>query len=173
MKQYELFDEFNDRLQIRKDKLEKMGIDEELVRQCAAKESPKMFTKIDSKKLLGLVANNVQYKKRSLREKIFAQIDHLGYIDIVGDSYSGLACVVSLDTKYSPRLKLYSLKNGTTLDCKIDKRTFNKDKLKVGDIIKVISNKSKPKMKRDENGNFTPIEGTSELWVTNYKKQML
>lgn len=170
LKEYELFDTFNGRLQIRKDTLEQMNIDIELVKQCSEKESPKMFTKLDSKKLLRLLSNNVQYKKRTLKEKISAQIDGLGYIDIVGDEYSGLACLVSLDTKYSPKLKLYSLKHGNTLECKIDKKTFNKNKLSVGDIVIIIGSKYKPKIKRTDDGNFIPVDGVNELWITKYKK---
>ena len=76
-----------------------------------------------------------------------------------------MAAVLAVDTNYSPRLKLYSLKNGTTLDCKIDKRTFNRDKLEVGDIVRITSTKEKPKSRKNENGEWESIPGTKELWV--------
>jgi len=170
LKEYEVFDVFNGRLQVRKDMLEKMHIDEGLIRQCAGKESPKMFTRLDSKKFLKMISGKLPYNKRTLKEKVSSQIDNLGYIDIIGDEYSGLACVVSLDTKYSPKLKMYSLKHGNTLDCKIDKKTFNKLKLDVGDIVMINGSRTKPKMKRTEDGDFIPVEGMNELWITNYKK---
>lgn len=167
---YKYYDYFCDRVQIKKDAIDKIGIDIELVRQCAENESPKMFTRINSRKLLSIMSCNIHCPKRSLKEKINSQIKHLGYIDIIGDQYSGLACVVSIDTKYSPRLKMYSLKHGSTLDCKIDRKTFNKYKLQSSDIVRIISSKNKPKMRRMDDGTFEPIEGTSELWITNYKK---
>lgn len=170
LKEYEIFDVFNGRLQVRKNMLEKMNISEDLVRQCAGKESPKMFTKLDSKKFLKVISGRIPYKRRTLREKIESQINTLGYIDIIGDEYSGLACVVSLDTKYSPKLKMYSLKHGNTLDCKIDKKTFSKTRLEVGDVVMVNGSRTKPKMKRNDNGDFVPVEGMNELWITNYKK---
>lgn len=172
LKLYDYFDYFKDRLQIKKDILEREGFNIDLIRSCADKESPKMFTKLDSKKLLLLMAKEVHCPKRTLREKAMAQIEHLGYIDIIGDQYSGMACVVSLDTKYAPKLKMYSLKHGDTLECKIDKRTFNKNKLQKGDIVKISGSIKKPKMKRNEDGQFVPIEGTSELWITSYRRMV-
>ena len=81
-----------------------------------------------------------------------------------------MAAVLAVDTKYSPRLKLYSLKNGTTLDVKIDKRTFNKDKLEVGDIVRINGTKEKPKSRKNENGEWEQVPGTKELWVSAYHK---
>ena len=79
--------------------------------------------------------------------------------------------ILSVDTKYSPKLSLYSLKNGTTLDCKIDKRTFNKEKLANGDIVKINGTKQKPKVKKNlETGEWETIVGTNELWITSYHK---
>lgn len=170
MKLYEYFDYFNGRLQIKKDILEREGFNMDLIRSCAEKESPKMFTKLDSRKLLTIVAREIHCPKRTLKDKVQAQIDHLGYVDIVDDRYSGMACVVSLDTKYAPKLKMYSLKHGNTLDCKIDRKTFNKNKLKEGDIVMISGSRNKPKMKRNEDGEFVPVEGTTELWITSYKR---
>ena len=129
-----------------------------------------MFTKLDSKKFLQLVAQDLQCPRRTLKAKIEAQINHLGYIDIIDDSYSGLACVVALDTKYAPKLKMYSLKYGNMLDCKIDKKTFNKNKLEVGDVVRISSTRDRPKMKKNDEGQFVPVEGTNELWITGYTK---
>ena len=170
LKQYELFDNLYDRVQLRKDAIEKLGLNEDYVKKCSGKETEKMYTHIDSKELMRLISKELKYNKRSLKDRIKSQIEHLGYIDIIDDSYSGLGCVVSLDTKYSPKLQIYSLKNGNVLECKIDKKTFNKNKLIVGDIVLISGCRKKPKMKRNENGEFIPVEGTEELWITTYKK---
>ena len=170
MKVYEYFDYFNGRLQIKKDIIEREGFNIDLIRSCAEKESPKMFTKLNSRKMLNLLTKEINCPKRTLKDKVQAQITHLGYVDIIDDRYSGMACVISLDTTYAPKLKMYSLKNGNTLDCKIDRKTFNKNKLEEGDIVYISGTRSKPKMKKDENGQFVPIDGMNELWITSYKK---
>lgn len=168
--QFQMFENFNGKVQFKKSKLEELGVPEMLIRPFAEKETDKMFTKVDA---LGFMSAAVPYlnaPKRTLKEKISAQIEHLGYLDISGDNYSGFGAVLEVDTKYAPRLKIYSLKNGTTVDCKIDKRTFAKCKLKSGDIVKIQGQRKKAKLRRTEDGEYEPVPGVMELWITNYKK---
>ena len=166
-----LYDEFGGKVQIKKDKLDNFKISYDLIRPFAEKETEKMFTKIYSKGLLSTLAKQQgNIKRRTLKEKVAAQIEHLGYLDIADARYSRMLAIISIDTKYSPRLKVYSLKNGTMLDCKIDKRTYSKKKLEKGDIIKVTGQNKKPKTRRTEAGTYEPIPGTSEIWLTGYEK---
>ena len=168
--QLELFDKYRNRSQISKAELGALHVSDEEARTFSAKETAKMFTGIDTMAMLRIASQKLKYKHRTLKEKIAAQIEHLGYVDIVGSQYSGLACVTSLDAKYSPRLTLYSLKNGTSYECKIDKRTFNQAKLAKGDVIMVLANRFKPKVKKNEQGDWEEIPNTKELWITKYKK---
>ena len=80
---------------------------------------------------------------------------------------------MSIDKKYAPKLKIYALANGNTLDCKIDKRTFNCNKLSDGDLIHIEGQTYKPQQRRTEDGRFEPIPGTRVLWLTKYKKVVL
>lgn len=168
--QCKLYDDLSDKVQFKKDELKELNISEELVRRYAEKETDKMFTKVDVVGLLNAIIPTIKATPRKLSEQIKAQIEHMGYITIADPQYSRMAAVLAVDTKYSPRLKLYSLKNGTTLDCKIDKRTFNKDKLAVGDIVRITATKEKPKSRKNENGEWESIPGTKELWVNSYHK---
>jgi len=168
--QLELFDKYKNRSQISKTELNTLHISDEEARTFSAKETAKMFSGIDTIAMLRIASQKLKYKHRTLKDKIAAQIEHLGYVDIVGGQYSGLACVTSLDAKYSPRLTLYSLKNGTSYECKIDKRTFNQAKLAKGDVIMVLANRFKPKVKKNEQGDWEEIPNTKELWITKYKK---
>ena len=168
-KQCELFDKFANKKQVYKQTFLEYGIDLDIVRSCSGKETAKMFVQFDSRKFLLTVVSNIKYRKMTLKEKIAAQTEFLGYIDIVGDNYSRIACVVSVDTKYSPKLVMYSLKNGNNLECKIDKRVFNKEKLEKGDIVRISGTKYKPRVKKTESG-WAEIPGTKELWITKYVK---
>ena len=165
-----LFDEFGGKVQIKKDKLDAFGIKYDIVRPFAEKETDKMFSKVNIKCFLPEIAKHIQFSKRTLNERVKAQAEHLGYIDIVDNRYSRMLVVMSIDTKYSPRLKVYSLKNGIMLDVKIDKRTYNKNKLAKCDIIYVSNQTKKPGSKRLEDGTYEPIPGTSEIWLTKYEK---
>ena len=168
--QKDFYDKFCDRSQFKKDELESLGISLDSIRPFAAKETPKMFTGVDFKSFVSIAATKIQAPPRKLSAQIKAQTEHLGYITIADEKYSRMAAVLAVDTKYAPKLKLYSLKNGTTLDCKVDKRTFSKEKLEVGDIVRIRGTKEKPKVRKNENGEFEPIPGTKELWITDYAK---
>ena len=168
--QLDLFDKYSGRSQISKTELAKLHITDEEARSFSMKETAKMFSGIDSLAMLRVASKKLKYKRRTLKEKINAQIEHLSYVDIIGDQYSGIACVTAIDTKYSPRLTLYSLKNGTSYQCKIDKRTFSQNKLAKGDILKVLANRFKPKVKKNEQGDWEEIPDTRELWITKYKR---
>ena len=168
--QKDFYDKFCDRSQFKKDELESLGISLDSIRPFAAKETPKMFTGVDFKSFVSIAATKIQAPPRKLSAQIKAQTEHLGYITIADEKYSRMAAVLAVDTKYAPKLKLYSLKNGTTLDCKVDKRTFSKEKLEVGDIVRIRGTKEKPKVRKNENGELEPIPGTKELWITDYAK---
>ena len=168
--QKDFYDKFCDRSQFKKDELESLGISLDSIRPFATKETPKMFTGVDFKSFVSIAATKIQAPPRKLSAQIKAQTEHLGYITIADEKYSRMAAVLAVDTKYAPKLKLYSLKNGTTLDCKVDKRTFSKEKLEVGDIVRIRGTKEKPKVRKNENGELEPIPGTKELWITDYAK---
>lgn len=168
--QSELFDTLFDKSQIKKAKLSEFGLTEEQVRPFAESETEKTFSKVNMHELLLSVNKTMKYNPVTLKERVAFQVGHLGYIDIVDDRYKGIGAVLSADTKYAPKLKIYSLKNGTVVDCKIDKRTFNKDKLEPGDLVRISGQTEKPKLKRMEDGTYESIPGTKELWVTKYHK---
>lgn len=166
-----LYNEFAGKVQIKKDKLDSLNVDYSLVRPFAGNETEKMFTKVRCRDLLNELARKQgNFKRRTLKDKVIAQIEHLGYIDIADARYSRMLVVVSVDTKYSPKLKVYSLKNGTMLDCKINKLTFRKKKLKKHDIILVTGQIKKPKVKRTTEETYEVIPGAFEIWLTKYEK---
>lgn len=167
---YQLFDRLGGAKQLKKEKLKELGVGEGQVRTFAGKETEKMFTQINAKGLLDEIAKEIQVPERKLSERISAQIEHLGYIDIADKEYERMAVVVSVDTRFSPKLKMYSLKNGKTMDCKIQKKLFNRNKLLKGDIVMVIGTDYKPRSKKNDEGKWEIIPGTRELWVTNYRK---
>lgn len=170
IQQNELFNELFDKVQFKKDKLSQLGVDEAVVRKYAQRETEKMFTGVNVYGLLKEMTSQIRYSNRTLSEKIKAQIKHLGYLDIADNRYNRMAAVLSVNTKYAPKLKMYSLKNGTTLDCKIKKTIFAKEVLAEGDIVKILGTKNEPKKRMDEHGNWVNVPGTNELWITSYQK---
>lgn len=165
-----LFERFYNKKQIKKDILAEYSISEEMARNNAAKETAKMFAFDNMRGFLLEVVSTVRAKPRTLAEKLKDQNQLLGYVDVRGEQYKGIALVMEVNTKYSPRLKMYSLKNGNTVDCKIPKKTFNKQQVKAGDLLIIQGQERRQKTRRAEDGEFVPIAGEYDIWVTKYKK---
>lgn len=156
--------------QFKKDGLSSIYADEETVRKFANRETDKMFTQVDVVSLLKHIEGNLKYHPISLKERISYQTEHLGYIDIANEKYRKMFAVLEVDTRYSPKLKLHSLRAGTLTDCKIKTKTFNKCKLKKGDVFRMIEHTFEPKKRKLENGDFENIPNTKEMWIERYVK---
>lgn len=170
LEQYKYYDTFYDRSQLRKEELSNFGISLDIIRPYVGRETDKMLMDIDMKSFIKASVGKIEVPCRKLSEQLKSQIKYLGYVTVVNQKYSRMAVVLDIDTKYSPKLKLYSLKNGTTIDCKVSKRIFNKEKLIVGDMLKIASSEVKPKSKKNQNGDWEIIPGTREVWINSYKK---
>lgn len=168
-----LFAQIYGKKQFKKDKLISLNLTEVDVRQFATKETEKMFTGVDTYRLLKYLAVISKYPPTTLTDEIRYQQELLGYINIKDQKYKGVGYIVDVDKKYAPKLKIYALANGNTIDCKIDKKTFNCNQLAVGDVIRIEGWTHKPQQRRTEDGKYEPIPGTSVLWLTKYKKVKL
>ena len=162
-----LFDKYYGKKQMKKEKLYEDGLDFDVVRKYAGKETPKMFSNLDSVGLINELISIIPNEKTTLRTIIAYQIENLGYVDVVDKKYAGYCVVTDLNVDYSPKLKLYALANGNTIPVKIDKKTFKNQPLRRGDIIKVIRQNKKPKMRKVE-GKWIETE-EKEWWVTEYE----
>lgn len=163
----ELFNQYYGKKQMKKDKAFEAGLDFDIIRKYATKETPKTFTGLDSVGLINELIKSIPNEKTSLRTMIAYQIENLGYIDIVDKKYSGCCVVQDLNVDYSPKLKLYALANGNTIPVKIDKKTFKSKPLARGDIVKVLNQAKKPKMKKVDGKWIQSDE--KEWWVTDYE----
>lgn len=102
-------------------------------------------------------------KKITIQEVTGANRTKLTY-----DVDSKYALVVSVDLKYSPSVKFYSLSKGTETNFKIRKETFNARKLSVGQIVSLEEFEKKPKWVKDGKG-FKEVKGEFVWWLANYK----
>lgn len=75
--------------------------------------------------------------------------------------------VMAVDTKYSPKLSLYSAVTGRTGQVKVKKALYESVPVDVGDVIAVGGYDKRPRYSYSD-GKPTPIPGTKELWVNDY-----
>ena len=164
---YQLFARYYGKKQMKKEKALSENIDFELLRNCSEKETQKTFLGLDSKKMLDMIFTQINNEPTSLQQKISYQIECLGYIDIVDKKYAGYCICTDLDTRYSPKLKLYALANGNTIPVKIKKDIFKDHPISIGDIVHV-KNQEKRRKSIKVDGRFVQLDEL-EWWITDYE----
>lgn len=163
----ELFAKYYGKKQLKKDKAFEEGLDFDIIRQYSEKETAKTFTQLDSVGLVNELVRMIPEKQTNLKTIVHYQIENLGYIEIVDKQFAGICVVTDINVEYSPKLKLYALANGNTIPVKIDKKTYARQPLKRGDIVKVIDQYRKNKMKKVD-GKWVESD-EKEWWIREYK----
>lgn len=146
----------------------KCPVNEELIRKFAS-ETDTMFNKIRYRDMFNYIMSDIEGINMTIKSRL-AEENSLLEVCITADSkWQGYLYVIDVDKKYSPKIEAYSLKNGTFLSVKVDKKTFNRSPIYVGDIIKVSKSDSKPKVFKNSNGDFEEIPNEKEIWLKKYE----
>lgn len=164
---YRYFKMLYGRKTISKDKLSEMNITLEDIDNNFEKETEKQFTNIDYVSILSNVEKRIPNEYIPLTEQVLFEADTVGYISAVYDVDKKYCLVTDVNTKYSPRVKLYSLGSGKEVECKINKNLFNAEPFKRGQLIKCGRFFEKFRQRKTENG----WEQTSEKdwWLESYQ----
>ena len=165
-----IFDTYNGKVQIKKEKAFTAGISFDIIRNCCEKEAPKTFMGVNSDKLIRLLVGNLNDYAPTLKQRIHYQQELLGFINIIDKSYIGMCVVSDLSIEYTPKLKLYALANGNIITVKIPKKVFADNPLRRGDIIKIEENGyyKKPKYVKS-GGEWIKSDTEKEWWVEDYE----
>ena len=75
-----------------------------------------------------------------------------------------------MNTKYTPKLKMYSPISGNTEIVKIAKKDFKKQPLEVGSVILVFNIYEKHKKTKDKDGKWIDIPNEYEYWIDDYEE---
>ena len=121
--------------------------------------------------LLKEYENNLDEEGIDFADQIKAEIEYCGTPLSVFPEAAAYFAVISVDEKYSPKIKLYNIQKGTSGEMKMRKRSFTARPLQSGDIITFsrMDWETKPRYQYI-NGKQRPIPGTSELWLACYDK---
>lgn len=164
---YRYFKNLYGRKTIAKDKLEDLGLIPEDIVECFEKETEKQYTNIDYMKILANVEARIPNEIVPITEQVLFEADVVGYISMVYDVDKRYCLVTDVDTKYSPRVTLYSLGSGKEVICKINKALFKEEPFKRGQLIKCGRFFEKYKQRKTENGwEQTNIK---EWWLESYE----
>ena len=161
-----LFDKYQGKKVIKKDKTD---ISIEVLQKYAISETEKQF-KFDETSMNNLLSElcmQIPDRDIPLQSRLQSELEYLGYISYSDPTRSNTAAVMKIDTKYTPKLTLYRLDTGTTMVCKLKKKSYETNPLPVGAIIN-FSTETKPAWKKDENGQWQQDFSRSDIWITNY-----
>jgi DNA polymerase III alpha subunit len=162
----EIFNNMYGKKQFKRDKL---PCKEEFIRQFATTETEKMFKNIDTLGLCKFLVNNIPNEELTISEIIKAEIEYYGSpVYINKELEDNTLIVLEVNTKYTPKLKMYSPISGNTETVKISKKDFKKQPLEVGDMMLVFNIYEKNKKTKDNKGKWIELDD-SEYWIDDYK----
>ena len=151
----------------KKDKISAMSIDENIVRQCAEKETPKQYSAVNKRKLVKMLIGMFENKSLSVKEQILKEQEYLGNITYKNPSapenmFYVIECKFYKD-KTKPYLQLYDLKNGEYLKTKITSgKSFIENPFDTNNVIHVKEFGEKNKMKKI-NGSWVKTDETEKI----------
>ena len=163
---YKYFKNLYGRKTVAKDKLEDLGLTPDDVVGCFEKETEKQYINIDYRKILSNIETRIPNKAISVTEQALFEIDVVGYISMIYDVDKRYCLVTDVDTKYSPKVTLYSLGSGKEVICKISKALFKEEPFKKGQLIKCGNFFEKYKQRKTEYG--WEQTNVKEWWLTSY-----
>ena len=164
---YRYFKNLYGRKTIAKDNLEDLGLIPDDIVECFEKETEKQYINVDYMKILANVEARIPNEIVPITEQVLFEADVVGYISMVYDVDKRYCLVTDVDTKYSPRVRLYSLGSGKETTCKINKITFNETPFKKGQLIKCGRFYQKDRQRKTETG--WESTGEKDWWLADYE----
>lgn len=168
LKFVELFDFFKDRKQFSKS--EEYPVKIETIKQFCSKETEKTYSEFDSDSFLKYVWEKLPNKDLSLKEKIQAQYEYMGYIDSsYAEAEANLWFVLEISNKYKNyMLTVYNIRTGEQETIKLKKKYYDGIPIQQGDVIKIFEIAEDFKWYKDEDGKWQQKDEKEKL-LTNYK----
>lgn len=130
--------------------------------------------KTKGKRLAALLEyeNNLgnNFESFDIIDSIKFELDMLGKPLSVDEDYPKKRfLVMSIDTRYSPKLMVYGISSGKSHKVKIYKTLYKRNKkIKAGDILVVNKSEKKPVMFKNGDGDFVKDKVKKEIVITDY-----
>ena len=164
------------RKQFAKNKLEQLGVPEELCRKYCTKETAKTFTGVDTKALLEDMIKELDLGTSSL-DLIRYEYECLGYVYTVDPSINKRTYLVTAveQKKTIVNATLYEIWTGSTRTVKMWSSQYSKEPFTEGQFVKLYTidkkNKREPSDKFDENGKriWIAVPDSYEYWIKQYE----
>ena len=146
-------------------KKEKITLDDEIMSKFAT-STDKMYKITDSEGLIKELCNRLEDKSIPIKERLTAEAEYLGYIDYINPKATNYGYVLDIDTKYSPRIKMYRLDTGETVTYKLAKKDYNNNPISNHDLLKfTFERRNKSRL---VDGKWQKCLEEFEDWIKTY-----
>ena len=138
----ELFNEIGTSKILKKDKIEKLGIDECFVKKYSNKETKTQYRELDNRGLLYALSKNIKNNTLSIKEQVKSEIEYLGYTTYVNEKINENYYIVVNYKTYKdvtkPYFTLRKIKTGEEISTRITQsKIFKQSPFGEYDILKV------------------------------------
>lgn len=160
--EYEIYTTYYGKKQFKK---EKITLDDETMSKFAT-STDKMYKITDSEGLIKELCNRLEDKSIPIKERLTAEAEYLGYIDYINPKATNYGYVLDIDTKYSPRIKMYRLDTGETAIYKLAKKDYNNNPISNHDLLKfTFERRNKSRL---VDGKWQKCLEEFEDWIKTY-----
>ena len=163
---YKYFKDIYGRKMLAKSKLADMGIKESDITECYEKETEKQYINIKPYKILLNIMERIPNENIPIKEQISFEEEIIGYIGTTYDVDKKYCYILDVDTKYSPKVTLYSLGTGKEVICKINKFIYKDQPIKKGQIIQCGRFFQKERQIKTEKG--WEKTNVMDWWLSSY-----
>lgn len=164
---YDRFKALYGRKLISKDKFGELNLPESVLDSPNVISTEKQYKFADMESILKDIEKEIPNESFGIEEQVSFEMDVLGYISATYDVNKTICYVMDVDTKFTPRINLYCLKNGKSVLCKINKTIFKNNSLKAGQVIKAL--KFEERYKQVKVGDSWKRTNDKEWWLNAYK----
>lgn len=160
--EYAIYTTYHGKKQFKK---EKITLDDETMSKFAT-STDKMYKITDSEGMIKELCNRLEDKSIPIKERLTAEAEYLGYIDYINPKATNYGYVLDIDTKYSPRIKMYRLDTSETVTYKLAKKDYNNNPISNHDLLKfTFERRNKSRL---VDGKWQKCLEEFEDWIKTY-----
>lgn len=158
----ELYDKYHKKKTFKKDTLD---LPEKIipVLKKYSSETEKMYRVNDVDGFFEELISFVKDREIPIESRLKWENEFLGYSATIMPEKVGIWVITAVDTKYSPKMTMYSLSDGKTVIAKMSKKDFQNNPICIGDTVRVTF-EERPKSKLVD-GAWVKSTTEKETWI--------
>jgi DNA polymerase-3 subunit alpha len=161
LKAIDIFDNLYGIKQINKNKVSELGLTHDLLEKHSKKITKQLYKELDIKSIIIDLYKYIKFNKTIPVEKLISEKTYYGYIQTTYQMPDNYGLVTDINTKHTPKIKVYIMSTGREEVYKIYKNKFyiqsNYDNpnptqsVNIFDVIQITKTKIKPRVKKVDN----------------------